>query len=612
MADLAALETQIAAIAGQISELGKAKAAAAKAGGDGVDEIAASMAALKVEKKALDKQAKKLRPKKANPKNKGKQQQKQKKKKQGGGDGESKESGLGITVKKLENFPRWYKDVITKSEMVDEYKISGCYILRPWSFGIWELITEWFDTEIKKLGVKNAMFPLFIKQSDLQKEEDHLEGFAPEVAWVTKSGSSDLAEPIALRPTSETIIYPYYAKWIRSHRDLPLRLNQWTNVVRWEFKNPTPFIRTREFLWQEGHTAFATQAEADREVLDILDLYARVYEELMAIPVIKGRKSEKERFPGGLYTTTVEAFVPATGRSIQGATSHCLGTNFGDMFNISFETEDGKEKRRPVQNSWGMSTRTIGALIMVHGDNDGLVLPPRLAPKQVVIVWIYKAKDSEEAVAAMRKRANDLGDALQAAGIRVEVDNRMNKTGGWKMTYWEQKGVPLRLEIGSNEMANNTLVVARRFDKKKSTCAMDEVVSVVARELVDLHDCMLDKARRDRDARLAIATTWEQFLAEIEAGNEVLAPWCELISSEQWVKDNSKAYFVAKAEAAAKAAGSTLEEDDGKGLSGAAKSLCIPFAQPPMPEGQMCFTSVEGSPGFGKKASVWCLWGRSY
>lgn len=530
----------------------------------------------------------------------------------GGGSGESKESGLGLTAKKMEDFPLWYKQVITKSEMVDEYKVSGCYILRPWSFGIWELITAWFDAEIKKLGVKNAMFPLFIKKSDLEKEEDHLEGFSPEVAWVTRSGSTELAEPIALRPTSETIIYPYYAKWIRSHRDLPMRLNQWTNVVRWEFKNPTPFIRTREFLWQEGHTAFATQAEADEEVLDILDLYARVYEELMAIPVIKGRKSEKERFPGGLYTTTVEAFVPATGRSIQGATSHCLGTNFGDMFDISFETEDGKEKRRPVQNSWGMSTRTIGALIMIHGDNDGLVLPPRLAPKQVVIVWIYKASDSEETVAAIRKRANDIGDALHASGIRVEVDNRKNKTGGWKMTHWEQKGVPLRIELGANEMASDTVVLARRHNKVKFTCPTADVVPVVAKTLVDVHDCMLETARKERDSRLAIATTWEQCLAEIEAGNEVLAPWCELISSEQWVKDNSKAYFTAKAEAAAKAKGLALGEDDGKGLSGAIKTLCIPFAQPPMPEDQLCFTSVEGSPGMGKKASVWCLWGRSY
>jgi prolyl-tRNA synthetase len=232
---------------------------------------------------------------------------------------------------------------------------------------------------------------MFVSKSALETEKDHVEGFAPEVAWVTRSGSSELAEPIAIRPTSETIMYPAYAKWIRSHRDLPLRLNQWTNVVRWEFKHPTPFLRTREFLWQEGHSAFAKRAEADAEVLEILDLYARVYEELLCVPVIKGRKSEKEKFAGGLYTTTVEALIPTNGRAIQGATSHCLGTNFSEMFDISFIDEDAVE-RRVWQNSWGLTTRTIGVMIMVHGDDKGLVLPPRVAPLQVVIVTIVTNK----------------------------------------------------------------------------------------------------------------------------------------------------------------------------------------------------------------------------
>jgi prolyl-tRNA synthetase len=569
------------------------------------EEIDACKAAMKqaaADMKALRAELKKLKPKAAKKKNNKKKKAK----------GESKESGLGITAKKAEDFPRWYSDVIKKSEMVDSYLVSGCYILRPWAFNIWENITEWFDSEIKKLGVKNAMFPLFVTKGQLTKEEDHVEGFAPEVAWVTKSGDNELAEPIALRPTSETIMYPYFSKWIRSHRDLPLKLNQWTNVVRWEFKNPTPFIRTREFLWQEGHTAFATQEEADEEVLDILDLYARVYEELMAVPVIKGRKSEKERFPGGLYTTTVEAFVSATGRSVQGATSHCLGTNFADMFDITYETEDGTEKKKVVQNSWGLSTRSIGVMIMVHGDDNGLVLPPRVAPKQVVIVWIYKAADSEEDIENMRKRANAIGDALEKSGIRVEVDHRTNKTAGWKMTHWEQKGVPLRLEIGSNEMKTNQLVVCRRFDNQKTTIAMTDVVDQCHQMLADVHDCMLDAARQDRDAHLSIVTTWEEFLVEIERGHEVLAPWCELIASEEWVKDTSKAFYADKLAAAAAAAGDKVEADDGKGLSGAAKTLCIPFAQPPMPEGQLCFTSQEGSPGLGKKATVWCLWGRSY
>ena len=245
--------------------------------------------------------------------------------------------------------------------MIDYYDISGCYIMRPWSFAMWEQIQGWFDARIKELGVKNSYFPVFVSKSALEQEKDHVEGFAPEVAWVTKSGDSDLAEPIAIRPTSETIMYPAFAKWIRSHRDLPLKLNQWSNVVRWEFKNPTPFLRVREFLWQEGHSAFANQEDADVEVLQILDLYARVYEELLAVPVIKGRKSEKEKFAGGLYTTTVEAFIPAAGRSIQGATSHSLGQNFAKMFGISFEQEESKKDKPLVwQNSWGLTIRTLG------------------------------------------------------------------------------------------------------------------------------------------------------------------------------------------------------------------------------------------------------------
>ena len=382
-----------------------------------------------------------------------------------------KTTGLGLQSKKSEDFAGWYSDVITKSEMIEYYPaVSGCYILRPWSFQIWEFIKEFFSEEIKKSGVEPCYFPIFVSKSALEAEADHVEGFAAEVAWVTKSGQSDLAEPVAIRPTSETIMYPIFSKWIRSHRDLPIRLNQWTNVVRWEFKNPTPFIRTREFLWQEGHSAFATQEEADNEVLEILDLYARVYEELMAVPVIKGRKSEKERFPGGFYTTTVEAFIPMVGRAVQGATSHCLGKNFGKIFNIKYETEDGKSKEIPIQNSWGLTTRTIGVLTMVHGDDNGLVLPPRVAPLQVVILYISKAADSKEAVEAMADKADDLGLKLKNAGVRVKVDHRREKTAGWRMSYWEQKGVPIRIEIGSNEMKANQAVLVRRDDlKSKAT-----------------------------------------------------------------------------------------------------------------------------------------------
>lgn len=244
--------------------------------------------------------------------------------------------------------------------MIEYYDVSGCYIFRPWSFSIWESIKDWFDTEIKKLGVQNCYFPIFVSKSVLEKEKTHIADFAPEVAWVTRSGESEMAEPIAVRPTSETVMYPAYAKWIQSYRDLPIKLNQWNNVVRWEFKHPQPFLRTREFLWQEGHTAYATKDEADIEVKTILDLYARIYTDLLAIPVVKGRKTEKEKFAGGDYTLTVEAFVSASGRAIQGATSHHLGQNFSKMFDITFEDPDTQEKKHVFQNSWGITTRTIG------------------------------------------------------------------------------------------------------------------------------------------------------------------------------------------------------------------------------------------------------------
>lgn len=442
---------------------------------------------------------------------------------------------------------------------------------------------------------------MFVSRSALEAEEDHIEGFAPEVAWVTKSGSSDLAEPLAIRPTSETIMYPAFAKWIRSHRDLPLKLNQWTNVVRWEFKNPTPFLRTREFLWQEGHTAHAARPDADKEVLDILDLYARVYEELLAVPVIKGRKSEKEKFAGGLYTTTVEAFIPGTGRAIQGATSHCLGQNFSKMFNITFEDVE-KGRQLVWQNSWGLTTRTIGVSVMVHGDDMGLVLPPRVAPVQVVIVNILASKDSEETKAAVNAAAERAYATLSAAGVRAKLDDRTNVTPAWKYSHWEQKGVPLRIEVGPRDVAAGNVFMSRRADGKKLSAVNDETLAAVVQEqLEDIQYGMLEKARRERDGRIALVTEWKDFVPALDAGKMVLTPWCETIESEEWVKEQTK-----NTGAAAAAAAEVSAEEASKMLSGAAKTLCIPLEQGPMPEGQLCFT------GNGATARVWALWGRSY
>ena len=308
------------------------------------------------------------------------------------------ETRLGLEAKKDEDLPTWFQQTITKAGLIEYYDVSGCYVLLPPAFNIWEHIKDFFDKNIKDLGVENCYFPMFVSQAALEKEKEHIEDFAPEVAWVTRSGDTELAEPIAIRPTSETVMYPIYAKRCQSHRDLPIKMNQWCNVVRWEFKHPTPFLRTREFLWQEGHSAFATKAEAEVEVMQILDLYRQVYEDLLAIPTVPGRKTIKEKFAGGDYTTTVEAYIKAAGRAIQGATSHHLGQNFSKMFNISFEDESkGKGiKEFAYQNSWGITTRTIGVLIMVHADDKGLVIPPKVSRYQAVIVPCGATKTDED------------------------------------------------------------------------------------------------------------------------------------------------------------------------------------------------------------------------
>ena len=495
-----------------------------------------------------------------------------------------KETGLGLSVKKDEDFSEWYSQVVVRAELIDYYDISGCYILRPWAYSIWECIRDYIDADIKAKGVENAYFPLFVSEAALIKEEDHIEGFAPEVAWVTRSGKSELEKPIAVRPTSETIMYPLYSKWIKSHRDLPLKLNQWCNVVRWEFKNPTPFIRSREFLWQEGHTAFADKPSADAEVLEILDLYKRVYEHLLCVPVVPGKKSEKEKFAGGLYTTTVEAYIPHTGRGIQGATSHCLGQSFAKMFNITYEDkgENGESVQSLVwQNSWGLTTRVIGVMIMVHGDDKGLVLPPRVAPTQVVIVPIpFKDEQREK----LLEKAYELEADIKVVGVRVKTDDRLNYTPGWKYNHWEQKGVPLRVELGPRDLQNGVVVICRRDTGEKETIAWGDLPSRVQSLHEQIHADMLAKAKQQVAGRTSTVTDWKDFTPALDAGNMVLTPWCETKESEEEVEHRCKV------------------ESPGQA---APKTLCIPFEQPPLPAGAKCV--VTGAP-----ATTWVLWGRSY
>ncbi|KAF9911796.1 ribose-phosphate pyrophosphokinase 1 [Linnemannia zychae] len=513
---------------------------------------------------------------------------------------------IGIEYKKDVDFPKWYQQVVTRSEMLEYYDVSGCYILRPWAYKIWQEIQQWFNNEIEELGVENSYFPMFVPAKNLEKEKDHVEGFAAEVAWVTKAGSSDLEEPLAVRPTSETVMYPYYAKWVRSHRDLPLRLNQWCNVVRWEFKNPQPFLRTREFLWQEGHTAFATKPEADAEVYQILELYRQVYEDLLAVPVIKGVKSENEKFAGGLYTTTVEGYIPTTGRGIQAATSHCLGQNFAKMFGISFEDPQGPlptGEARPAlhawQNSWGLTTRSLGVMIMVHGDDKGLVLPPRVAAIQVVVIPCgVNSKTSDEDKAAVDERVADIAKQLKKAGIRAKVDDRTTYSVGYKFNHWELRGVPVRLEVGPKDVKANTALAARRDNGEKSTISHETLVKDV-RDLLDtVQSDMFTRAKEIRDASVIKVEDWKDFVPALDAKNFCLIPWCEEPACEDEIKEKSARTGLA-----------TEEAQDDKAPSMGAKSLCIPLEQPqdkPIIAGETKCTSC------GKDAKRWALFGRSY
>ncbi|GJE93747.1 prolyl-tRNA synthetase [Phanerochaete sordida] len=503
---------------------------------------------------------------------------------------------IAIGVKKEVDFATWYTSVLTKADMIDYYNVSGCYILKPWSYSIWEIIQGWFDSHIKELGVQNAYFPMFVSAKVLEREKDHVEGFSPEVAWVTRAGQSELEEPIAIRPTSETVMYPYYAKWIKSHRDLPLKLNQWNSVVRWEFKNPQPFLRTREFLWQEGHTAHLTKPEADKEVRDILDLYRRVYEELLAVPVIPGVKSEKEKFAGGLYTTTVEGFIPTSGRAIQAATSHCLGQNFSrpEMFDIVVEDPNdptGKGKVYAWQNSWGLSTRTIGVMVMTHGDNQGLVLPPRVASIQAVVVPCgVTAKNREE----MNAKVEELAATLRKAGVKARADVRDGYTPGYKFNDWEQKGVPLRLELGPADLAKSQTLAVRRDSGVKAPLALADVTTTVPALLETIQADMFRRAKAAYDERLKTITQWDELVPALDAKCCVAMPWCEEEACEDDIKERS---------------GRSSEPQDERAPSAGAKSLCIPFDQerfPPIEPGKTKCTAC------GKDAKRWTLFGRSY
>ena len=501
---------------------------------------------------------------------------------------------LGLEAKKEEDFSGWYQQVITKAEMIEYYDVSGCYIIRPWAYAMWDIVKDFVDKEIKELGVENCYFPMFVTQTALQKEEDHIDDFAPEVAWVTKSGDTELAEHLAIRPTSETVMYPSFAKWIQGHRDLPIKINQWCNVVRWEFKHPQPFLRTREFLWQEGHTAYADRESAIEEVMTILDLYRRVFEDLYAVPVIPGKKSPKEKFAGGDFTMTCEGYIEASGRAIQGATSHSLGQNFAKMFDVSFEDPDKTDgsKKYAWQNSWGITTRTIGVAVMVHGDNKGLVLPPRVASIQVIVVACgITVSMKEEDKKALMDKCESVVKSLKSKGIRADSDLRTNYSPGWKFNHWELKGVPVRFELGPRDLAKNQAVIVKRHNGEKSVISLDNVSDTVTSLLEDIHTSMFEKARKARDAAISRVDKWEDFVPALDRKHMVLVPWCNSIPCEEEIK--------------AKSTKQADEIVDPNLPSMGAKSLCNPLKQPALKKGTKCIIC-------GQDAVIYGLFGRSY
>ena len=429
------------------------------------------------------------------------------------------------------DFPQWYTDVVLKTKLVDYGPVKGTMVIRPYGYAIWENIQSELNARFKKQGVENAYFPLLIPMSYFTKEAEHVEGFAPEIAVVTVAGGEELAEPLAIRPTSETIIGTMMSKWVQSYRDLPLKVNQWCNVMRWE-KTTRPFLRTSEFLWHEGHTAHSSATEAEEFALTMLGVYQEFMENCLAIPVLTGRKTEKERFAGAVATYTMEAMM-RDGKSLQSGTSHYLGQNFAKAFNIEYQSNEG-ELQAAYTTSFGVSTRLIGAIIMTHGDERGLVLPPVVAPTQCVIVPIAARKGGVvEACEALK--AN-----LEGAGIRVTLDNSENSPG-WKFNEWEMKGVPLRIELGPRDIEAGKMTCARRDTCEKFEMPLDNAAESVKKLLADIQSSLLERARTRRDGRIVYADDMKGILAGVEAGNFVKAGWCGCRACEDKIKEETAA-----------------------------------------------------------------------
>ena len=443
---------------------------------------------------------------------------------------------VGITVSKNEDFSEWYTQIIIKAELADYAPVKGLIVLRPDGYSIWESIKESLDKKLKETGHRNGFLPILIPESLLGKEKEHFEGFNPEVFWVTHSGESELGDRLALRPTSETLAYSLYSKWIKSWRDLPLKINFWNTALRAEIKGTKPFIRTSEFLWQEGHTVHATKDEAEKEVMEILKIYKKTIEEEIAVPVVTGKKSEKDKFVGAVYTVTLESLMP-DGKALQMGTSHFLGQNFSKPFDVKYLNENNVETFA-WQTSWGISWRLIGGMIMTHSDDRGLVLPPKLAPIQVVIIPIYYSKEDRGKIV---QEAKKIQDVLTDVEIRTQLDDRDQVTPGFKFHDWELKGIPIRIEIGPKDVAKNQVVMARRYNQTKDSISIDKLSGAIAAELENIQQQMFDAAKKILDERISAVSQYEQFKAELENGKMLSCSWCGKQECEDKIKEETGA-----------------------------------------------------------------------
>ena len=442
---------------------------------------------------------------------------------------------VGITVSKNDNFSEWYTQVIIKAELVDYAPVKGLIVLRPDGYSIWESIKGSLDSKLKETGHRNGFLPVLIPESLLAKEKEHFEGLNPEVFWVTHSGNSELGDRLALRPTSETLAYSLFSKWIRSWRDLPLKINFWNTALRAEIKGTKPFLRTSEFLWQEGHTVHATKDEAEKEVADILELYKKTIEEELAVPVITGKKSENDKFVGAVYTDTLESLMP-DGKALQMGTSHFLGQNFSKPFDVKYLDETNTETFA-WQTSWGVSWRLIGGMIMTHGDDKGLILPPKIAPIQVVIIPIYTNDDKDSVI----QKAHQIKDDLSKIDLRVHLDDREQLTPGFKFNDWEMKGIPIRIEIGPKDIAKKQVVLVRRHNRTKTSLNMDSLTEKISSELKNIQKEMFDAAKKILDERVVRVSEYQKFKEELDNGKMIDCSWCGNQTCEDKIKEETGA-----------------------------------------------------------------------